>query len=176
MPTHFARHSVDLSAYPDLTVICLGMQVNRLSNIRHILKFWPLVKRAVETQPDGLLHHEFLIWGLKPLHLGMRQYWRDFDALERWARTPPHQRWWGDFVRTSGGTGFWHETYSMRRGFEAVYDEMAEPPGFGHFAPHVPGDGLMARARGRLTHAMAEPFDLPAQRTEADATAESRSR
>ena len=31
--------------------------------------------------------------------------------MERWARSEPHRRWWQDFLRDSGGTGFWHETY-----------------------------------------------------------------
>jgi hypothetical protein len=45
------------------------------------------------------------------IYLGMRQYWRDFEALERWARSEPHRLWWKQFLRDSGGTGFWHETY-----------------------------------------------------------------
>ena len=28
------------------------------------------------------------------------------------------------FLRSSGGTGFWHETYFMRGGMEAVYDDV----------------------------------------------------
>jgi hypothetical protein len=57
-------------------------------------------------------------------HLGMRQYWRDFDALEAWARSTPHREWWRDFLRSSPGTGFWHEAYFMRGGMEAVYDDV----------------------------------------------------
>jgi hypothetical protein len=150
MPSHTERRTVDLSAYPDLTVVYLGMRLNRPSGIFQILRFWPQVKRSVEARPDGLLLHEYVIWGLRPLHLGMRQYWRDFDALETWVRQPPHQRWWGDFLRASRGAGFWHETYSRRRGFEAVYDDLAEPPGLGHFAPLVPADGPLYSARKRL--------------------------
>lgn len=37
----------------------------------------------------------------------MRQYWRDFDSLERWTRTLPHKRWWQEFLRESAGTGSW---------------------------------------------------------------------
>jgi hypothetical protein len=29
------------------------------------------------------------VFGLLPLHVGIRQYWRDFDALERWVRSQP---------------------------------------------------------------------------------------
>jgi hypothetical protein len=35
--------------------------------------------------------------------------------------------WWQNFVRHSGGTGFWHDTYFMRGGTEAIYDDV--PPG-----------------------------------------------
>jgi hypothetical protein len=40
--------------------------------------------------------HENFIMSLIPLHLAMRQYWRDFDALEAWARSTPHREWWRD--------------------------------------------------------------------------------
>jgi pimeloyl-ACP methyl ester carboxylesterase len=43
----------------------------------------------------------------------MRQYWRDFDSLERWARSLPHKAWWQEFLRDSGGTGFWHEALAV---------------------------------------------------------------
>src|SRR3982751_6894140 len=78
-----------------------------------------------------------------------RQYWRDFDALERWARSDPHREWWRQFLRDSGGTGFWHEAYFMRRGMEAVYDDMVKATGFLAFAPASPARGAMFSARGR---------------------------
>jgi hypothetical protein len=81
----------------------------------------------------------------------MRQYWRDFDALEQWARSTPHRDWWREFVRDSGGTGFWHEAYFMRGGMEAVYDDMPKPLGLGTFAPREPARGRMFGARGRLS-------------------------
>ena len=64
----------------------------------------------------------------------MRQYWRDFDSLERWARSVPHRRWWQQFLRDRGGTGFWHETYFRGGQMESVYIDM---PGTGlaKFAP-----------------------------------------
>lgn len=46
--------------------------------------------------------------------------------------TPPGA--WRDFLRDSGGTGFWHELYSMRGGMEAVYDDMPAPVGMAGFA------------------------------------------
>jgi len=40
------------------------------------------------------LLHENIIFSVFPMHDGMRQYWRDFDSLERWARSEPHRQWW----------------------------------------------------------------------------------
>ena len=93
----------------------------------------------------------------------MRQYWRDFDALERWARSSPHQEWWRTFLRDSGGTGFWHETYFMRGGMEAVYDDMVQATGLLKFAPVRPARGGMFSARGRAQRAgePAIPAPLP---------------
>jgi hypothetical protein len=34
--------------------------------------------------------------------------------------------WWQRFLKDSGGTGFWHETYFRRGGMEAVYDDVPE--------------------------------------------------
>jgi hypothetical protein len=86
---------------------------------------------------------------LVPLHLGMRQYWRDFDTLEAWSRSTPHREWWRDFLRSSGGTGFWHEPYFMRGGMEAVYDDIPGRLGFGQFAPLQAARGPMFSARNR---------------------------
>ena len=79
------RRTVDLSGYPDLVVIYLGMRVNTLTGIKTLLGFGPQIARLVEARPDGLLLHENLTFSLFPSYAGMRQYWRDFDALERWA-------------------------------------------------------------------------------------------
>jgi Domain of unknown function (DUF4188) len=143
------RQTVDLSIYPDLVVIYLGMRVNRLRGIGTLLKFGPRISAAVAARPDGLLLHEFMFYSLFPPHAGMRQYWRDFASLETWARSLPHQEWWAGFVRDSGGTGFWHETYFRRGGMEAVYDDIFVPLGFSAFADVVPARGAMFSARRR---------------------------
>ena len=85
------RRTVDLSAYPDLVVIYLGMRVNAWTGLKTLVGFGPKINAAVAEQPDGLLLHENLIYSLIPPNVGMRQYWRDFDALERWARSAPHR-------------------------------------------------------------------------------------
>jgi len=149
MPGKVNRVTVDLGAYPDLVVIYLGMRVNSPRGLKTMLQFGPRISSAVAHKPDGLLLHESVFFSLFPLHVGMRQYWRDFDSLEAWARSMPHQEWWQDFVRDSGGTGFWHETYFMRGGMEAIYDDVPIPTGLARFAPAQPARGAMFSARKR---------------------------
>ena len=165
------RRTVDLSAYPDLVVIYLGMRVNRLAGIKTLFGFGPRIANSVAARPDGLLLHENFLFSMFPPHAGMRQYWRDFDSLERWARSDPHREWWGRFLRDTGGTGFWHEAYFMRGGMEAVYDDMRVRTGFAQFAPVSPARGPMFSARGRakmpgrqLASVIEEP-DFYAERT-----------
>src|SRR5215469_14818508 len=137
------RQTVDLTAYPDLVVIYLGMRVNRLRGLATLMKFGPKISAAVAARPDGLLLHEPMFYSLFPPHVGMRQYWRDFSSLEAWARSLPHQEWWAGFVRDSGGTGFWHETYFKRGGMEAIYDDIFVPLGLSGFANVGPAKGAM---------------------------------
>jgi len=144
------RRTVDLSSYPDLVVIYLGMRVNRLYGLKTVFGFGPRITNAVGEKPEGLLLHENVIYSIFPMHAGMRQYWRDFDSLERWSRSEPHRLWWMEFLRDSGGTGFWHETYFMRGGMEAIYDDMPKGIGLGAFAPLRQARGPMFSARTRL--------------------------
>ena len=151
------RQTVDLSAFPDLVVVYLGMRVNVLTGVKTLLGFGPKIQDSVVAQPDGLLLHENLIYSLFPPHVGMRQYWRDFESLERWTRAEPHRNWWKRFLRNTGGTGFWHELYSVRGGFEAMYVDVRQPMGFLRFATSMPATGELFSARGRLRRAgMAE--------------------
>ena len=146
------RQTVDLDAFPDLVVIYLGMRVRTLPGIKTLLGLGPQIMKAGAARPEGLLHWENnIVFSIFPLHLGMRWYWRDFESMERWARSEPHRRWWQDFLRNSGGTGFWHETYFMRGGMEAIYDDVNQPRiGFQAFAPSLPARGPMFSARKRL--------------------------
>ena len=152
--------------FPDLVVIYLGMRVNAWTGIKTLLGFGPQIKNSVEhTNPDGLLLHENFIMSLIPLHLGMRQYWRDFDALEAWARSTPHREWWatsfGHLVARVFGTrliscvAVWKRfTTTYRFGW-----------GFGQFAPMQSARGPMFSARTRAKVA-GEP--LPAVVEEAE--------
>ena len=141
------RETVDLSAYPEMVVIYLGMRVNTFTGIRTLLGFGPKISDAVASKPDGLILHENLLYSLR--HFGMRQYWRDFESLEAWTHSETHRLWWQGFLRDTGGTGFWHEAYFRGGGFEAVYLDMQTPTGFARFAPAVPARGPMFSARKR---------------------------
>jgi len=141
---------VDLSSYPDLVVIYLGMRVNRITGIKTLLGFGPQISASAAAQPDGLLRHEPIFYSLFPIHVGMRQYWRDINSLLKWTRSEPHRQWWQAFLKDSGGTAFWHETYFRRGGVEAIYDDVPQPIGLMTFAPVVSARGPMfgAAARG----------------------------
>jgi hypothetical protein len=144
------RQTVNLSEFPDLVVIYLGMRVQKVRGLRKLLRTGRQIQAGVAQRPDGLLLHENLLFSLVPPHLGMRQYWRDLDALEGWTRELPHKQWWQDFLRDSDGTGFWHETYFMRGGMEAIFDDMDAPIGMMSFAPLDKARGRMFSARSRL--------------------------
>jgi len=159
------RQTVDLSAFPDLVVIYLGMRINAWAGLKTLLGLGPQIRNSVDQKPDGLLLHENFILSLIPPHLGMRQYWRDFDTLEAWSRSTPHREWWRNFLRSSGGTGFWHEAYFMRGGMEAVYDDVPVRLGFGQFAPLKPARGPMFSARNRARLA-GEPLSAIVQEAE----------
>jgi len=82
MSAKVQRSTVDLSSFPDLVVIYLGMRVRTLAGVKTVFRFGPKIKAAVDAKPEGLLLHENVFYSLFPLHAGMRQYWRDFASLE----------------------------------------------------------------------------------------------
>src|SRR4051794_20534476 len=97
------RRTIDLSAYPDLVVIYLGMRVNRLTGLKTLLGFGPKIADSVAARPNGLLLRENFLFSLFPMHAGMRQYWRDMESLLAWTRSAPHRQWWRNFLRTPAG-------------------------------------------------------------------------
>jgi len=153
MATSVNRRTVDLSQYPDLVVVYLGMRVNRVTGLKTLLGFGPRISKSVAAQPDGLLLHENFVFSLFPMHAGMRQYWQDMESLLKWTRSVPHREWWKNFLRDSGGTGFWHETYLKQGGMEAIYDDVVEPIGFMRFAPVKAARGAMFGAGQRAARA-----------------------
>ncbi|HWK46164.1 MAG TPA: DUF4188 domain-containing protein [Stellaceae bacterium] len=141
------RRSVDLSAYPDLVVIYLGYRARNLRGIGGLLRIGRGLRAIKRHPPEGLLAHENLLFG--PLHPGFRQYWRDLESLEAFTRDTLHAGWWRDFGKDTGG-GFWHETYRIGGGMEAIYLGMPVI-GFGRFAPSQVPEGSFRTARQRLT-------------------------
>jgi len=160
------RFTVDLSNYPDLLIIYLGMRVNELRGLLPALQFGPKLEKAMKEKPVGLLRHELLFFSLFPLHLGIRQYWRDFDSLEPWTRSSAHAEWWKLFVQKASGDGLWHETYSMRGGIEAIYGDVPPPLGLMGFAPIRPATGADFSARSRLKVDGEQMVDAPFRETE----------
>ncbi len=144
------RQTVNLTAYPDLVVIYLGMRAPGLKALGSLLKTGREIGEAVKAGPEGLLLHETFVFSLLPPHLGMRQYWRDLDSLERWTREGLHRGWWTSFLKDPKGTSFWHETYRRSGGFEAIYDNVDRPVGMMAFAPVHAAKGPMFSARARL--------------------------
>ena len=148
----YPRHSVDLSAYPDLVVVYLGYRVSRLRSARQLFRIGKGLASVKSNPPPGLLAHETVFFGL--LHPGFRQYWRDFESLEAFTRAPTHKGWWSEFARNPDG-GIWHETYRIRGGMEAIYSGVP-PMGFASFAADRTPVGPFMSARQRLgTHGAA---------------------
>lgn len=152
MKSAVARATVDLSGYPDLVVVYLGLRVHALRGLATLFGIGPKLGEITREKPDGLLAHEGMFYGLR--HIGFRQYWRDLESLEAFTRSEPHRGWWSQFMKQDAGAGFWHETYRLKGGMEAVYLNMP-PIGLAAFAPKASPTGPMATARARLTRTAA---------------------
>ena len=147
-PTGATPKSVDLAGYPDLTVVYLGFHVSTWRGLVALLGIGRKLAAMDKDRPDGLLAHETFFFGLR--HIGLRQYWRDFDALEAFTRSDPHKTWWARFAKDRAGSGFWHEAYRKAGGMEAVYIGMPKPIGLAAFAPARAPVGSFMRSRQRI--------------------------
>ncbi|MDX1977260.1 MAG: DUF4188 domain-containing protein [Pseudanabaenaceae cyanobacterium bins.68] len=142
-------------------VFLIGMRVNQ---------FWafdkwtpvaqamaPMLKTLYKYPEKGFLGGENF-FRLFPLTTLLLSYWRSFDDLEHFARSPsePHLKAWQSFnksVGNDGSVGIWHETYRIEPGnYEVIYGNM---PVFGLAAAtqHLPIGVKRERASERL-----EPF------------------
>jgi hypothetical protein len=137
-------------------VFIIGMRINRF----FAFSKWLPVSRAMGPMIRTLYRHPekgFLGAELFRYRRGaaLVQYWRSFEDLEQFARSPddPHLSAWWRFNQAIGGdgsVGIWHETYLVEPGrYEAVYVNM---PVFGLAAAttHVPAVGRRETARRRL--------------------------
>ncbi len=148
MKAAVARASVDLSGYPDLVVVYLGLRVHALRGLATLLGIGPKLSEITRAKPDGLLAHESMFFSLR--HIAFRQYWRDLESLEAFTRSEPHRGWWSQFLEQDAGAGFWHETYCLKGGMEAIYLNMPLI-GLAAFAPAASPTGANATARARLS-------------------------
>jgi hypothetical protein len=62
-------------------VTYLGMRIRTLRGMRNLRSIAKEIEHAAAAKPDGLLRHDTRWYPLIPPHGGMRQYWRDFNAL-----------------------------------------------------------------------------------------------
>lgn len=142
----------------EFVVFLIGMRVNRIWKLHRWLPVaiaMGRMLRELEADPGA----GFL--GVEPWFgrtTVMVQYWRSFEALERYATDPArvHRPAWTAFNRaigSNGDVGIWHETYRVRPGdYECVYNNM---PLFGlaKATRAVPATGRRETAPGRMAHA-----------------------
>ena len=137
-------------------VFLIGMRINKP------WAFWkwvptaqamgPMLKSLSQDPESGFLGGEPF---LSPSGVGLVQYWRSTEDLERFARSPqePHLKAWKRFnqaIGKDGSVGIWHETYRVAAGqYEAIYGNM---PRFGlaGATSHVPVGQRGETARERL--------------------------
>ena len=137
-------------------VFLIGMRINKFFAFSKWIPtaraMSPMLRSLYQNPEKGFLGGEtFVYWR----GVGLIQYWRSFEDLERFARNPAdaHLEAWQRFnqaIGADGSVGIWHETYLIEPGrYEAVYGNM---PVFGLAAAtkHVPAMGRKETARRRL--------------------------
>jgi hypothetical protein len=138
-------------------VFLIGMRINKLFAFRRWIPTARAMRpmlRALCTHPEqGFLGAQsFFYWR----GIGMIQYWRSFEELERFARAADelHVPAWRRFNKAigyqDGSVGIWHESYLVEPGkYEVVYGNM---PVFGLAAAttHPRARGRLETARRRL--------------------------
>lgn len=138
-------------------VFMIGMRINRLFSVRKwtfgAAAFVRMLRMLQQHPEKGFLGGQQIVYWRG---IGMIQYWRSFEDLERFARHPsePHVEAWRRYNRMVGndGTfGIWHESYLVdpAGGHEAIYDNMPAF-GLGGVMEHVPALGRRETARRRL--------------------------
>ena len=138
----------DFSDHPDLTVMFLGMKATSLRGLFTLLTMRARspISKSIMNRPHGLLYAEnTIMFSLWPIHIGMRWYWRDQQCMIDWSQSMPHRGWWQAFSTNTRGTSFWHETYFMRGGMEAMYFNIESPTGLQAFLPMKKLTGTFAQ-------------------------------
>lgn len=136
-------------------VFLIGLRINKPFKVHRWLPVAAAMGRMLKelsTIPNSDLLHVESWPGRTTI---MVQYWRSFEALERYAKNQDleHRPAWAEFNRkvgSNGDVGIWHETYAIEPGqFEVVYNNM---PLFGLAAAtaSVPAVGKHQQAAGRM--------------------------
>lgn len=136
-------------------IFLIGMRVNKPWKVH---RWWPVASamarmlRELSAREDSDLLNVETWFGRTSI---MVQYWRSFEALERYAKDTgaEHRPAWAAFNRhiaSNGDVGIWHETYAISPGqYEVVYNNM---PLFGlaKATASVPATGRREGAVGRM--------------------------
>lgn len=152
---HKGRHTAAAAA--PLVVFVIGLRVNRALAVHKWLPvaraMGPMLAELAADGDSGFMGAETLWQPWRTVLL--LQYWRDFDALERYARADDRQHLpaWAAFNRaigSDGSVGIFHETYCVPAGgSETIYANMPAF-GLGAVAGLVPAEGSRRSARMRL--------------------------
>lgn len=143
----------------EFCIFLIGMRINRLWKPH---KWLPIMRamsdmlKELKASPEaGFLGTE--AWFGNPSI--MVQYWRSFEALETYAKSPDHKHRpaWAAFnrkVASNGDVGIWHETYRVRAGdYECIYNNMPAF-GLGRVGRMFPATGRRETAGGRLAQSV----------------------
>ena len=136
-------------------VFLIGMRINKPWKVHRWLPVANAMGRMIrelQQTPDSDLLNVESWFGRTTM---MIQYWRSFEALERYAKAQDleHRPAWAEFNRkigSNGDVGIWHETYLIEpQHYECVYNNM---PLFGlaKATASVPAIGHRATAADRL--------------------------
>lgn len=140
-------------------VFLIGMRINRPWAVHKwlptVAAMGPMLNSLYQNPESGFLGGEAILYRGG---IGLIQYWRTAEDLERFARSPQesHLKAWQRFnkaIGKDGSVGIWHETYKVAAGdYEAIYGNM---PRFGLAAAtsHVPVAKKGKSARERLGRA-----------------------
>ncbi|MFN0093820.1 MAG: DUF4188 domain-containing protein [Dehalococcoidia bacterium] len=152
----------------DFVVFLIGMRINKPWKPWKWLPVFiamPRMLRELASQKDSGLLGARLSFG-SPISPVVIQYWRSFEALDRYARAraQSHLPAWAKFNRaigSNGDVGIWHETYLVPAGaYEAIYNNMP-PTGLGAAFEVVPATGRKRTAGQRAALREGEGEGLP---------------
>lgn len=114
-----------------IVVFLIGMRINNFFAVRQWLPTFqamgPMLATLYRHPEKGFLGGEAILYRRG---VGMIQYWRSVEDLQRFARDPgePHLPAWKRFNQAAvkgGAVGVWHETYEIAPGAsESIYVNM----------------------------------------------------